>query len=309
MSPAGIRPSTVPTSTTEATAQDTSNAPGNLFFGFLAAVAALILGTYAAIKFKTHRNQNQKEEKKGSRCLNIKKLLEKKLEELTDLRGQIENAAKEKVREGIREGVSGTRTGNLLAKIESAEKEYARLKKLLEDCIAKFGGSRRVLIVGPSLSGKTTLVRHLRSTTSLPVEEMDELLVAANNGTYPKDVAYRKDVLRPKIVKEVLEKENIVFFTNTDYFTKEDLNTARAKGFKIAQLTLPPETMHKRNAERMEKESYEDQSEWFGDMLSYQEQTKHLADRVVSADQPLEKIVEELGFDPEKLRNRKPADR
>jgi hypothetical protein len=49
----------------------------------------------------------------------------------------------------------------------------------------------KVIVIGTSLSGKTTL--------------------------------YKYKVLAPKVIDEVLNKESVLFFTNTDYFSDEEL--------------------------------------------------------------------------------------
>ena len=132
----------------------------------------------------------------------------------------------------------------------------------------------KAIIIGTSLSGKTTLIRYLRSHTQLPLLEIDEELVRVNNGEYP----------------------NIVFFTNTDYFSVESLTEARAKGFKIIQLNLDADKMRERNESRIKNEGYDDLSQYFEGMVKYQAEIreKHLVDTVIDAEKPVEAIAEEL---------------
>lgn len=73
-----------------------------------------------------------------SRCLELQELLEKKWKELTDIRGRIEGKIKGMVREEVREALKGTDTGDALILVEKAEKEYARIKKLFEECMVNF---------------------------------------------------------------------------------------------------------------------------------------------------------------------------
>ena len=83
------------------------------------------------LKKKPKPKQSQESDR---RCFDIKRLLEEKLEELTDLRGQAEGRLKKAAKEEIREVVKGTAAGDALIRIEKVEKEYNRLKKLYEEC-------------------------------------------------------------------------------------------------------------------------------------------------------------------------------
>ena len=154
----------------------------------------------------------------------------------------------------------------------------------------------RAIIVGTSLSGKTTLVKHLRSSTDALVIEMDEELTLLNGGEYPTDSEHKHNVLAPRIIKEVLDRDSVIFFTNTDYFTIADLKLAKGRGFKILQLELNLDQLKRRNEYRVKHEGYGDLSQWFDGMLQYQKNIREagLVDKVVDADQPVEELAKEL---------------
>jgi shikimate kinase len=154
----------------------------------------------------------------------------------------------------------------------------------------------KVIIIGASCSGKTTLVKLLRARTALPVLEIDEELTRLNGGTFPADVQLKHQVLAPQAIAEVLAKESIVFFSNTDYFTVDDLREARKRGFKIVQLEASAETLLHRNQIRVSQMGWPDVSEWFEHMLAYQNQLReqHLVDRTFSTEAELERVVTEL---------------
>ncbi len=154
----------------------------------------------------------------------------------------------------------------------------------------------KIIVVGPSLSGKTTLVKFLRSNQHVRVGEIDEELVSNNGGSYPTDLMNKHDVLAPAIVEEVLGLDNIIFFTNTNYFTFNDIERARKSGFKIIQLLLSREQLEKRNKDRIENEGYEDQSKWFPGMIEYTQQLKDkkLVDKIIDANLTTEKIASEI---------------
>jgi len=118
----------------------------------------------------------------------------------------------------------------------------------------------KALIIRTSLSGKTIIIKYLRPKTNVPISEMDEELKRLNKGKYPEDIEYKLKVLTPKIIDKTLNRKNIIFFTNTDYFTTEDLFTARKRGFKIIQLELDLDQLKKRNEYRVKNEGYDDLS-------------------------------------------------
>ncbi len=152
------------------------------------------------------------------------------------------------------------------------------------------------IVIGASLSGKTTVVRYLRSNTNISVLEMDEELTRLNNGKYPTDVEHKHESLAPKVIKDLLNKEDILFFTNTDYFSLDDLREAKDKGFKIIQLELNLDGLNKRNKNRVKNEEYDDLSEWFERMVVYQEKIRNagVVDIIIDANQSVKKISEEI---------------
>ena len=132
----------------------------------------------------------------------------------------------------------------------------------------------KAIIIGSSLSGKTTLIKYLRvQNSTLHLKEMDELLAQENNDFFPTDIE-QKNKLAQIIIHKILDENEIIFFTNTDYFTLTDLKIAKEKGFKIFQLVLGIEELQKRNADRIKNNGYEDQSQWFDGMLRYQKEIK-----------------------------------
>lgn len=153
----------------------------------------------------------------------------------------------------------------------------------------------KVLIIGTSLSGKTTLIRYLRADTKLPLLEMDEELTQLNNGVFPSDQS-QKLALVSQIVRNVLERESVIFFTNTDYFSINDLKNARGNNFQIFQLDTDLQNLQTRNQMRVQNENYADQSQWLKGMKEYQDlmREKGLVDKVLNADQPTESITEDL---------------
>lgn len=153
----------------------------------------------------------------------------------------------------------------------------------------------KAIIIGTSLSGKTTIIRYLRSHTKLDVSEIDEVLTRLNGGTYPSDDEYKINVLTPQVIKEVLDQD-IIFFTNTNYFSLEDLELAKKRGYKIIQLDLDLTQLRERNVQRVKNEGYSDLGEYLEGMVQYQQEVREtgLVDKVIRTDQPVENIVNEI---------------
>ncbi len=152
------------------------------------------------------------------------------------------------------------------------------------------------IVIGTSLSGKTTIIRYLRSNTDISASEMDEELTKLNNGKYPTNAEHKHKNLAPKVIKDLFNKEDVLFFTNTDYFSLDDLRRAKDKGFKIIQLELDLDELNKRNENRIKDEGYDDLSEWLEGMVAYQENIRKagIVDIVIDGNLSVEKISEEI---------------
>jgi shikimate kinase len=154
----------------------------------------------------------------------------------------------------------------------------------------------KVIIIGPSLSGKTTIVQYLRKNNQIPVSEIDEELTKLNNGQYPTNEEYKNQVLAPQIVNKILTSDHILFFTNTDYFSEKNLKIAKERGFKIIQLKLELAELEQRNKLRIAQEGYPDLSQWLKGMAKYQKRIdeQRLFDFSLDASLPTEEIVSQL---------------
>ncbi|HEC63993.1 MAG TPA: hypothetical protein ENI23_01725 [bacterium] len=152
----------------------------------------------------------------------------------------------------------------------------------------------KAIIIGASLSGKTTIIKKLKGT-SINIIEMDEELTRLNEGVFPANHKDKMKIAR-KAIKSLLAMKGIVFFTNTDYFTVKDLSEAREKGFKIIQLEVSLEELLKRNGKRVREEGYQDMSEWLPGMVEYQKETFQLGliDKKLNGEDRAEDIVRDI---------------
>lgn len=153
----------------------------------------------------------------------------------------------------------------------------------------------KAIIIGTSASGKSTVMKYLIENSSLNISEIDQELTDLNNGEYPSDNEFKHNVLAPKIIDKVLDSE-IIFFTNTDYFTVEDLKKAKKKGFKILQIYADLETLKERNKYRMEVLGWNDLSMYFEGMLDYQHEMQKagLIDKVIDSKQSVERVAKAI---------------
>jgi shikimate kinase len=158
----------------------------------------------------------------------------------------------------------------------------------------------KILILGPQCSGKTTLVRYLRERVNgLPLVEEDELFTKLNGGTYPSDLQYKEDILRPELQEEIIKSDNIIFVTS--YCKPEMVRELKQKGFIIAQLILDREKLEERNERRTREEGYDDAREWFEENLKFHQEIRNegLVDHIIDANKPVEVIAKEiLNFSP-----------
>jgi len=135
-------PTPTPTESAEPISPESSSIPTwEIALGGLAGLLAI----YGAYQMNTKSKSEEKDEK--SRCADIKQLMNKKLEEVTDLKAQLQDKLKESGREMVREQLSGTPEGATLALIETGEKEYNRLKGLFEECLLEFDAKKKIIVI------------------------------------------------------------------------------------------------------------------------------------------------------------------
>jgi inorganic pyrophosphatase/exopolyphosphatase len=112
---------------------------GYLYYAFRkkgpALAKASTVASAATIKKPSIRMVEKKNDDEKKSCPSLKKLMEEKFKELTDVRGQLKSAVETKLRDKVREASTGTEREIVLAKIEKAEAEYKKLKDLYENCI------------------------------------------------------------------------------------------------------------------------------------------------------------------------------
>ncbi|MEK7538442.1 MAG: hypothetical protein AAB552_01230 [Patescibacteria group bacterium] len=164
-----IAPTTpTPSSPIPTTPQKTSTNP--ILWVILALLATLPFGFIAGKLLKKKKGGEGGDE---PGCFNLKKLLEEKLKELTNVRGHLESKAKDIAKEAVRDTVKNSKAGDLLAAVEKAEKEYNRIKKLYEECVINFEKRAfKGVVIKKSLSDERILEKLKVNKTEREGDEM-----------------------------------------------------------------------------------------------------------------------------------------
>lgn len=152
----------------------------------------------------------------------------------------------------------------------------------------------KLILLAPSAGGKSTLMRYLREHTDLHVLETDEEVMKANNNVWPEDNSYKDQVLLPKITEEVIKQDNVLFIAS--YIPTNLIRKARQQGFKVIVLKITLEELQRRNAKRMDQESYEDANPWHkGQLEDYKRLSEEgLIDGTIDGHQSTSQIAEEI---------------
>lgn len=103
--------------------------------GALVLVGAGTIWKFKSKKIKTNTNKEKDENEDGKKCLNFKKLMEEKLNELKDLEGALTEMAQNKAEAKVKTMIQGTAAEKVVEEIEKIKKEYEKLKILYEECI------------------------------------------------------------------------------------------------------------------------------------------------------------------------------
>ena len=124
--------------------------------GISTLIAAFALVCLVCRMIKTKKAKEDR--KDNPHCFDLKKVLDNKLQEITDLKGAVASSVKDVAREKIKEAVQGTSAETILASLEKAEKAYEKLKKLYEECMVEFGEQVfKGIIIENSLKDKSIL--------------------------------------------------------------------------------------------------------------------------------------------------------
>jgi len=144
----------------------------------------------------------------------------------------------------------------------------------------------KLLILGPPLTGKTTLAAELRKRTNIPVLDFDDELLKLNDGKYPANYPILNEQLKKQVIEAVLLRDSIIFFA---FEVKVDaLKKMRQLGFQIFQLTADLATLKERNIKRLKDQPDNDALQYVEINMQYQARVRqlNLIDETIDATQP-----------------------
>jgi dephospho-CoA kinase len=149
---------------------------------------------------------------------------------------------------------------------------------------------KKIIVLGPPLTGKTTLANYLKSKTAIPVLDFDDELLKLNNGKYPANYPVLNEKLKAQVIKDVLQKNEVIFFAFEISFV--DLRVMKRKRFTIVQLTADIEVLRTRNLARLVEQPENDAFQYVEKNMSYQKEIFELGliDEVVDTTQSIEDI-------------------
>lgn len=155
---------------------------------------------------------------------------------------------------------------------------------------------QKLIVLGPPLTGKTTLAKQLQTRTSIPVLDFDDELKKRNHGKYPAHYPDLNEKLKAAVIADVLTRDEVIFFAFE--IPVPDLQKLRRDGFVIAQLKADMDTLRQRNEKRLREEPDNDAFRYVEKNLKYQSEIKDigLIDVTVNSVQPIDRVREEIEY-------------
>ncbi len=149
----------------------------------------------------------------------------------------------------------------------------------------------KLLVVGPLASGKTTIARHLQSTT-ITIVDLDDELVRLNGGVYP-DIDTRKAVVAPRALAAAAALSDVVLLHST--FDPGDVRALRAVGFMTVLLEVSHAELTRRHRLRLREEGWSNE-DWADDNRAQIAELRRLSlfDHIVDAERPPAVVATDL---------------
>lgn len=150
-----------------------------------------------------------------------------------------------------------------------------------------------IIVLAPSVGGKSSLMRYLRNSTDLKIAEIDEELLASNNNVWPdSDIIHSK--LIPEITRRMARRHYDIFFSKDT--PVELVSELKASGVKVVLLNLTIDQLLARNTKRMSEEGYDDASPWLEAQLNQLKQLEDsgLVDMSINGNLPTQEIASQI---------------
>ena len=123
------------------------------------AAALLPFGYLASSLLKASKGKSEKNDGDDSQCFDLKQMLQRKLDEMSDLRGKVESEITDASRRLLRDSLKGTAAGQVIATLDAAEKDYGRIKRLYEQCMIDCGCNTLQGIIVENSLARTTILK------------------------------------------------------------------------------------------------------------------------------------------------------
>jgi hypothetical protein len=149
----------------------------------------------------------------------------------------------------------------------------------------------RLFVLGIACAGKTTLARHLRACSNLPVVDLDDEIGRVNGGTWP-DISTKNNVVLPKVLAEVRALPDVVLFGSLPVEPTQEL---RAAGFVTALLDVSEAELRRRHAVRLAEEGWTN-VEWFEHEQSVLRDLRgyNVFDHVIAGERSVASIADDI---------------
>lgn len=122
----------------------------------------------------------------------------------------------------------------------------------------------KLLVLGACCSGKSTLAEHLR-LRQRNVIECDEAVMVAAGGMWPASAEENRRLV-VEAAKAAVAMPEVIFLTS--WMPTDLLRLARARGFRVALLSVPMPELERRNRERVASGASSDVAHWFEPQLA-----------------------------------------
>jgi predicted kinase len=152
----------------------------------------------------------------------------------------------------------------------------------------------KIIVLGPPLSGKSTLAKFLRDSYSLEVLDFDEELLELNDGKWPGSYPDLNERLKKTVIERIISMNSVIFMAFE--FPLYGLKRAKEAGFTVYQLVINIEELSRRNEERLKTQPNNDAFQYVGTNLKQQSELfkSGAIDKQLDATLPVEVLAESI---------------
>lgn len=154
----------------------------------------------------------------------------------------------------------------------------------------------KLLLLGITGSGKSTISEPIGRTLGMEVLEVDKEVIRLNNGLWPND----GDLIRKLMLATndaVLKMDHILYVTS--WLSKENIKQFYKKGFKIIELHADFEELLKRKIKRdnppqNQIDQFKEDSEGYYEVINDQEIQDLITLSLDTTNMPIESVIQSI---------------